>query len=128
MERGERRNINLSNYIPKLGVLNKETYEQVVLNTYIFNINIPRILGPDMKGYGPFKKGDMINEEAIPKEVLDVLLYHRAVTKFSTMIERKVKKVLRDTAKKAQTPKTKTNALQLPIEIYLRIFSRGGYI
>jgi len=47
---------------------------------YFFEMAFPEgIMLPDLKTAGPFKKGDLVSEGALPKEVWRVLLVRGAV-------------------------------------------------
>ena len=46
---------------------------------YLFKRDIPEIMGPDLERYGPFKKGDLVSEGALPKQICAVLMKRGAV-------------------------------------------------
>ena len=46
---------------------------------YRFLIDIPEIMGPNLERYGPFKKGDLVSEGALPREIWAVLMKRGAV-------------------------------------------------
>lgn len=56
----------------------KKTRKKEIL-AFRFLVDIPSILGPDLKTYGGFKKGDLVSEGALPKEIWRVLLERGAV-------------------------------------------------
>lgn len=47
--------------------------------TYRFLISLPEFMLPDGGTAGPFREGDLVSGNALPKEVWDVLLYRGAV-------------------------------------------------
>ena len=50
---------------------------------YFFEMAFPEgIMLPDLKTAGPFKKGDLVSEGALPEEVWRVLLKRRAVRRY----------------------------------------------
>ena len=49
---------------------------------YLFKRDIPEFMLPDLKTAGPFKKGDLVSEGALPKEVWRVLLKRGAVRRY----------------------------------------------
>ena len=50
---------------------------------YFFEMAFPEgIMLPDLKTAGPFKKGDLVSEGALPKEVWRVLLKRGAVRRY----------------------------------------------
>ena len=46
---------------------------------YIFKRDIPEIMGLDLERYGPFRKGDLVSEGALPNELWNVLMRRGAV-------------------------------------------------
>lgn len=46
---------------------------------YRFTRDIPEFMGPNLERYGPFKKGDLVSEGALPKEIWAVLMKRGAV-------------------------------------------------
>jgi len=46
---------------------------------YRFLMDIPEIMGPNLERYGPFKKGDLVSEGALPKQIWVVLMKRGAV-------------------------------------------------
>lgn len=46
---------------------------------YIFTMDIPRLMLPGLVEAGPFRRGDMVSEGALPLDVWRVLLQNGAV-------------------------------------------------
>ena len=46
---------------------------------YLFLMDIPKIMGPNLERYGPFRKGDLVSEGALPNELWNVLMKRGAV-------------------------------------------------
>jgi len=46
---------------------------------YLFKRDIPKIMGPNLECYGPFRKGDLVSDGALPKEIWAVLVKRGAV-------------------------------------------------
>ena len=46
---------------------------------YLFKRDIPKIMGPNLERYGPFRKGDLVSDGALPKEIWAVLVKRGAV-------------------------------------------------
>lgn len=53
------------------------------MKALLFSINIPQVIAPDFVKYGPFKKGEIILDIHIPKNILKVLLARKAVIELS---------------------------------------------
>ena len=49
---------------------------------YLFEMDIPEFMLPDLKTAGPFRKGDLVSEGVLPQEVWKVLLVRGAVKKY----------------------------------------------
>ena len=49
---------------------------------YLFKRDIPEIMGPDLERYGPFRKGDLVSEGALPNELWNVLMRRGAVRSY----------------------------------------------
>jgi len=49
------------------------------VTVYLFKRDIPKIIGPNLERYGPFRKGDLVSKGALPEEVWRVLLVRGAV-------------------------------------------------
>ena len=52
-------------------------------HAYLFMMDIPRIMLPDLSQAGPFRRGDLVSENMLPQEVWQVLLRHGAVVRFN---------------------------------------------
>ena len=46
---------------------------------YLFKRDIPVFMGPNLERYGPFRKGDLVSEGALPNELWNVLMKRGAV-------------------------------------------------
>jgi len=53
------------------------------LKAFLFSTSLPQIIGPDLKPYGPFEKGEIILEVKIPREIAGVLKARKVVSELS---------------------------------------------
>lgn len=108
---------------PESSKHSRQHYQKI----YIFNMDIPVVLDSSGTPHGPFKKGDMINEGGVPAEILRVLLYHNAITQYKMLLNISTNESQYD-IEATHVDVAKANhrrALQLPLDIYIKIF--GGH-
>ena len=108
------------------------------MKLYMIMQDIPRVLAPDLSECGPFRKTDLVSEDAIHPDVLRVLKNRGVVKEYEMPGVEKPKKETKTTetttqeskvqvetekAKKAKeaTETKKKNAVQVPLDVYFEL-------